>query len=184
MERIIIGVDPGTQVTGYGIIHCRGKQMQLISYGSIRLDKLEWDHPDKLKRIFERLSSLIQEFKPQEMAVEAPFQGKNAQSMLKLGRAQGVVMAAGMVYGQKIFEYAPRKIKQAVTGRGSASKEQVAGMLEKMLDFQHENQSYDASDGLAVAVCHHFQNTLLKSAGGSSDWAAFIRNNPNRIKRK
>lgn len=185
-DRIILGIDPGTQVTGYGLIACRGKKMKLLSYGVIQLQKQAATHPQKLKKIFTRINSLVQEYKPQELAIEAPFHGKNVQSMLKLGRAQGVAMAAGLVNGVEIFEYAPRKIKQAVTGNGRASKLMVSKTLEQMLDFTAEEKFMDATDGLAAAVCHFFQ---LKIGGNATsapakDWAAFIAQNPGRVKGK
>ncbi|MEM9721742.1 MAG: crossover junction endodeoxyribonuclease RuvC [Bacteroidota bacterium] len=185
-NRIILGIDPGTQITGYGLISCKGKQMTLLTYGVIRLDKQAASHPDKLKKIFNRVNSLVQEFKPQELAIEAPFHGKNVQSMLKLGRAQGVAMAAGLVNGVEIFEYAPRKIKQAVTGNGTASKLMVSKTLEQLLNFTAEEKYMDATDGLAVAVCHFFQ-LRLPGAGNrvpAKDWTAFINQNPDRVKKK
>lgn len=181
--RIILGIDPGTSVTGYGIIKCKGKNMHLLNYGVIKLGKTKVPHTEKLKRIFNRVSSLIEEFKPQELAIEAPFHGKNVQSMLKLGRAQGVAMAAGLVKGLPIYEYAPRKVKMAVTGRGTASKEQVAAMLEQLLSFKHEGNLLDATDGLAVAVCHFFQNNVL-TGSNHKNWSSFIQNNPDRVKKR
>ncbi|MCI4669699.1 MAG: crossover junction endodeoxyribonuclease RuvC [Bacteroidia bacterium] len=181
-ERIIMGIDPGTQVTGYGLIACQGKQMRLLACGSIHLGKQEVSHPQKLKKIFQRISSLVEAYSPTEMALEAPFYGKNAQSMLKLGRAQGVAMAAGMEQGMAIFEYAPRKIKSAITGNGSASKEQVARVLKTMLKFEEDPKYLDATDGLAVAVCHFFQNNPKAPGKKHKDWASFISQNPNRVK--
>lgn len=179
-----MGIDPGTQVTGYGLIECRGKQMTLLACGSIHLGKQEVDHPEKLKKIFKRISSLIESYHPTEMALEAPFFGKNAQSMLKLGRAQGVAMAAGLEHGLSIFEYAPRKVKVAVTGNGSASKEMVAGFLKKLLSFEEEPKFHDATDGLAVAVCHFFQNNPKAPGKKHKDWSGFIANNPERLKKR
>ncbi len=180
--RIILGVDPGTTITGYGIIRCKGKYMELVNYGIIRLGKQQMDHPAKLKKIFERISGLVSEFDVQEMALEAPFHGKNVQSMLKLGRAQGVAMAAGLVYNLPIFEYAPRKIKMAVTGSGTASKDQVARMLEKVLEFSLGKDPLDATDGLAAAVCHFYQGVNISTKSGHKDWSSFLKNNPGRIK--
>ena len=182
-ERIILGIDPGTSVTGYGIIKCKGKRMYFLNYGVIKLGKAQVPHTEKLKRIFNRISSIIEEFKPQELAIEAPFHGKNVQSMLKLGRAQGVAMAAGLVKGLPIYEYAPRKVKMAVTGQGTASKEQVAAMLEQLLSFKHEGKLLDGTDGLAVAVCHFFQNNVF-AGSNHKDWSSFIQNNPNRVKKR
>ena len=190
-ERIIMGVDPGTNITGYGIIRCVGNKIELVNYGMIDLRKLKDDHAVKLKRIFERTLSLIEEFMPDEFAIEAPFFGKNVQSMLKLGRAQGVAMAAALFREVPIAEYAPKKVKMAITGRGGASKEQVNSMLERILNFEfdHSRASLDASDGLAVAVCHFFQKGKDgKPAGGNlgvkkkGSWASFIRDNPDRLK--
>lgn len=179
-ERIILGIDPGTNITGYGIILCKGKQMKVVSCGIIDMSKKAGSHPDKLKRIFERTLSLIEEFHPDELAIEAPFFGKNVQSMLKLGRAQGVAMAAALYREIPIFEYAPRKVKKAVTGKGAASKEQVSKMLETILDFRDDSLPMDATDGLAVAVCHFLQKGNVGSKGGG--WKKFLRDNPERVK--
>ena len=197
-DRIILGIDPGTTVTGYGIIHCSGKTMQLITHGIIDLRKIRGEHADKLKRIFERTLSLIEEFHPDELAIEAPFYGKNVQSMLKLGRAQGVSMAAALYRDIPIFEYAPKKVKMAVTGNGNASKPQVAAMLNSILKFQSEEEMMDATDGLAVAVCHFLQmggggsksktsQSGSKNAGKISksnynSWKNFVSENPKRVK--
>ena len=141
-----MGVDPGTTITGYGLLACEGKQMQLLTYGVIRLGKLtDFTHAQKLKKIYDRISSLVAEFKPDEFAIEAPFMGKNIQSMFKLGRAQGVAIAAALANDIPVSEYAPKKIKMAVAGSGSASKEQVARMLETLLKFEYdEAQSVQA----------------------------------------
>ncbi len=183
-ERIIIGIDPGTQVTGYGIITGKGKQVSMLTYGLIQLGKQSMNPTVKLGKIFVRLSGLIAEYQPTEMALEAPFYGKNVQSMLKLGRAQGVAMAAGLHHQLSIFEYAPRKVKMAITGRGAASKEQVAKMLEQHLNFSCEEKWLDATDGLAVALCHYFQNSSLVSSSNYSSWSSFLKDNPTRIHKK
>ena len=180
--RIILGIDPGTQVTGYGLISCEGKRMSLIGCGVIKMGKAQVSHADKLKRIFDRVNSLIVEFKPSEMALEAPFHGKNVQAMLKLGRAQGVAMAAGLMHDLPVFEYAPRKVKMAVTGNGNASKEMVAGMLENTLKFK-QGKYLDATDGLAVAVCHFYQDNALGGGKSYSGWGDFLKDNPDRKKR-
>lgn len=190
-----MGIDPGTTITGYGILHCEGNKMRLHHYGIIDLRKIENDHASKLKRIFERTLGLIEEFLPDELAIEAPFFGKNVQSMLKLGRAQGVAMAAALYREIPIVEYAPRKVKMAITGSGNASKEQVNSMIETILKFKfdHENFPLDASDGIAVAICHFLQNRLpqkqiiaapkkKKSSGNS--WESFVTNNPKRTNQK
>jgi crossover junction endodeoxyribonuclease RuvC len=185
-ERIILGIDPGTKVLGYGIILERGNQLSLLSLGVVKLDHLD-DHALKLQRIFDKTSALIEEYKPDFVALEAPFYGKNVQVMLKLGRAQGVAMAAALNRTIPIFEYAPRKIKQSVTGNGNASKEQVAAMLKTLLKFDETPHFLDATDGLAVAVCHAFQHRGL-AAGSSSKsftgWEAFVKDkgNAGRIK--
>ncbi|SFB91240.1 crossover junction endodeoxyribonuclease RuvC [Parapedobacter composti] len=181
-ERIILGIDPGTAVLGYGIIKETGKKLSLISMGVIKLDHLG-DHALKLQRIFQKTDGLITEYKPDCVALEAPFYGKNIQVMLKLGRAQGVAMAAALHRDIPIFEYAPRKVKQSVTGNGNAAKEQVAAMLKTLLRFEETPQFLDATDGLAVAVCHAFQNQAANSKSQSySGWEAFVRNNADRLK--
>lgn len=183
-KTIIMGVDPGTTVTGYGIISLENKKISLVTYGLIQLGKLEdASHPQKLKKIHDRISSLVAEFKPNAFAIEAQFQGKNVQSMLKLGRAQGVAIAAALVRDIPVEEYAPRKIKQSVTGRGNATKEQVVGMLERLLDFTYEEKLLDAADGLATAVCHANQmNSPLAGLSKKKGWEDFIKNNPDRVK--
>lgn len=185
-DRIILGIDPGTQVTGYGIIAGKGKTAHLLAYGVIQLTKQKTSGPKKLAKIFTRISGLIVEYGPHEMALEAPFFGKNVQSMLKLGRAQGVAMAAGLHHQLPIHEYAPRKVKMAITGRGAASKEQVARMLEHQLNFTYEAKFFDATDGLAVALCHFYQSTSrgISSSSSYGGWSSFIKENPDRIKGK
>ncbi len=187
-EKIIIGVDPGTQVTGYGVIAVDGQNISLIQYGVIHLSKYS-THELKLKKIFERITQLLEEYLPDEMAIEDPFYGKNPQSMLKLGRAQGVAMAAALARDIPIVEYAPKKVKQSVTGSGSASKEQVAFMLEKILKMELSREFMDATDGIAIAICHHYHaNTpaALKSSSSSKSkkggWGAFVAENPKRVK--
>ncbi|MEM0999281.1 MAG: crossover junction endodeoxyribonuclease RuvC [Bacteroidota bacterium] len=189
-ERIILGIDPGTNITGYGVIRCVGNRMAIINYGIIDMRKVkDNDHSLKLKRIFERTLGLIEEYLPDEMAIEAPFYGKNVQSMLKLGRAQGVAMAAALYREVPIREYAPKKVKMAITGSGNAGKSQVMAMLEKLLHFKFaEATALDASDGLAVAVCHFLQRDLpqhspsKKKGNRKSAWGNFIANNPDRLK--
>jgi crossover junction endodeoxyribonuclease RuvC len=179
-DRIILGIDPGTVIMGYGLIHVKGADPGLICAGVIKLDKLE-EHPDRLKKIFERTVAIIEEYKPDELAIEAPFFGKNVQSMLKLGRAQGVAIAAALSRNIPITEYSPKKIKMSITGNGNASKEQVAAMLQQLLNFKNSPQHLDATDGLAAAMCHFFQNKNV-SAGGKSytGWKAFLADNPKR----
>ncbi len=166
---------------GYGLIHIKKKNMTLIQMGVLKLTKLA-SHELKLKKIFERTLQLIDEYKPDELAVEAPFFGKNVQSMLKLGRAQGVAMSAALYRDIPIFEYAPKKIKMAITGKGTSSKEQVASMLKSILDINSMPKNLDASDGLAAAVCHHFQRDSNQSNKNYTGWKAFIKQNPKKIK--
>lgn len=194
-ERIILGIDPGTTVMGYGIIRAVGKSNEVLTLGVLKLDKYN-DYALKLKKIFERTVGLIDEYKPDELAIEAPFFGKNVQSMLKLGRAQGVAIAAAMSRELTVAEYAPKKIKLAITGNGNASKEQVATMLQLQLNFSFDNQYFDATDGLAAAYCHLVQNNLIvpektklqKILGSqkkkNSTWEVFVNQNPGKIKKK
>ncbi|MCX6291323.1 MAG: crossover junction endodeoxyribonuclease RuvC [Bacteroidetes bacterium] len=179
-DKIILGIDPGTNIMGYGLICIKGSGMELITMGVLHLKKSD-GHATKLKCIFEKTLSLIDEYKPDDLAIEAPFFGKNIQSMLKLGRAQGVAMAAGLYRTIPIFEYSPKKIKQSITGNGNASKEQVAVMLQTLLSIKELPDYLDATDGLAAAVCHFFQNrnsTETKTKGG---WNAFLSANPERV---
>ena len=180
-DKIILGIDPGTTIMGYGLICVKGKNMQLMQMGVLHLSKLG-SHELKLKRIFERTLAMIDEYKPDELAVEAPFFGKNVQSMLKLGRAQGVAMAAGLYRDIPIVEYSPKKIKKAITGNGNASKEQVAAMLKSLLTIKELPKHLDATDGLAAAVCHSFQGDLVKKGKNYTGWKAFIKDNPERLK--
>jgi crossover junction endodeoxyribonuclease RuvC len=189
-ERIILGIDPGTIVMGYGIIITKGKQAELLGMGVLKLDKYE-DYALKLKKIFERTVGLIDEFHPDELAIEAPFFGKNVQSMLKLGRAQGVAIAAAMSRELSVNEYSPKKIKQSITGNGNASKEQVAIMLQRIFKYEENHSFYDATDGLAAAYCNFLQNTQIikatpakKSIKKASSWEAFVNQNPDKIKKK
>ena len=179
-DKIILGIDPGTTVLGYGIIHVQGKKLSLLNFGVVQLAKLS-DHPEKLERIFSRIDGLIKEYKPSELAIEAPFFGKNVQSMLKLGRAQGVAIAACLNNGMTFEEYTPRRIKQSITGNGNASKEQVAAMLEKLFQIKEMPNYLDATDGLAVAVCHHFSKGVGEhNKSKVSNWEGFIKKNPGR----
>ena len=181
-EEIILGIDPGTAVMGYGLVTKRGQQLSLISLGVVQLAAFD-NHPLKLKNIFERTLSLITQYKPDCLAIEAPFYGKNVQVMLKLGRAQGVAMAAALYRDIPIFEYSPKKIKQSITGNGNAGKEQVAAMLKQLLHFKESPEFLDATDGLAVAVCHAFQRNITGTAQKSySGWEAFVKANPARRK--
>lgn len=181
-EKIILGIDPGTLHLGYGVLSVKGQKMSVVCLGEIRLNKLT-NHQMKLLKIHEKIVSLIQEYKPDECAVECPFYGENVQSMLKLGRAQGVAMAAALSMGISVEEYFPKKVKQSVTGNGNASKEQVAKMLQVLCVMDKLPKSLDATDALAVAVCHHYQTTS-KLGGGKkySGWASFVSENIERIK--
>ena len=214
-EKIIIGIDPGTNILGFGIISIRtnesgirntrsirnkNSEIELLKLDVLKLNHLK-DHGLKLKKIFETIVELMEEFKPDEFAIEAPFFGKNIQSMLKLGRAQGVAMAAALYREIPITEYSPRKIKQAITGNGNSSKEQVSGMLMSLLNIKDKPEYLDATDGLAVAVCHYFetkeiryktQDTGYKSKDSRfktndkkfSGWKAYVTENPKRVAKK
>lgn len=196
--KIIMGIDPGTNYTGYGILEVRGGEPKCVVLGYIQLVKLT-DPYEKLRRIYERVGALIDEYLPHEVALESPFFGENVQSMLKLGRAQGVAMAAALTRGLPVFEYAPRRIKQSITGNGAASKEQMALMLQRMLNVEYSLKKLDATDGLAVALCHHFERSSLinslsesgrksalggglksSSRKGSKSWESFLSENPDR----
>jgi crossover junction endodeoxyribonuclease RuvC len=191
-----MGIDPGTNYMGYGIIEVEGRVIRSVVMGDIDLHKMT-DPYAKLRYIFERVGALIEEYKPKEVALESPFFGTNVQSMLKLGRAQGVAMAAALWRGREVFEYAPSRIKQAIAGSGAASKEQVAGIVKRMLKIEYMPRRLDATDGMAVALCHYYtartpiSNAMgsarvkglgggKKAAKGSSSWEAFIRQNPER----
>lgn len=187
--RIILGIDPGTNIMGFGIVQVKGSTLSLITLGVIHMPSGA-EGFDKLSRIFEETQKLITTYHVTEMAIEAPFYGKNIQSMLKLGRAQGIAIAAGLYHRLPVVEYSPRKIKQSITGKGAGSKEQVAAMLERILNFTYSEKYLDATDGLAVAVCHYFQNgkpeniQIKKSVGKnkSESWKSFVKQNPDRIK--
>ena len=181
-ERIILGIDPGTTVMGFGLISVTGTQLQLILMDELILSKYD-SHSLRLKKIFERTLSIIDEFHPDELAIEAPFFGKNVQSMLKLGRAQGVAMAAGLYREVPITEYLPKKVKMAITGNGNASKEQVAAMLKRLLNISVLPTKLDATDGLAVAVCHYFNGGKDATSKKYGSWKSFVSNNPKRIKK-
>jgi crossover junction endodeoxyribonuclease RuvC len=187
-ERIILGIDPGTTIMGYGLIREKSiSKAELLALGVLELHKYD-DHYTKMKVIFNRVTGLIDQFHPVELAIEAPFYGKNVQSMLKLGRAQGTAIAAALSRSLDIYEYAPRKIKLAITGQGNASKEQVAALLQKMFAIAEMPANLDATDGLAAAVCHFYQKAKSPEAPASStggqakSWKEFINNNPKRVK--
>jgi crossover junction endodeoxyribonuclease RuvC len=181
-ERIIMGIDPGTAVMGYGVILEKGNKTELISLGVVKMTHLD-DPFLKLQRIFEKTVVLIDQYKPDVLAIEAPFYGKNIQVLLKLGRAQGIAIAAALSRNISVTEYAPRKIKQSITGNGNATKEQVAAMLQRLLNFKETPEFLDATDGLAVAVCHSFQK--ITSTGKSktySGWESFVSDNKTKVK--
>lgn len=184
-EKVILGFDPGTNIMGYGLIGCNGKKFEMITLGIIHLSKLE-NHALKLQKIHERALSIIDMYHPDEVALEEPFFGKNVQSMLKLGRAQGVAMAAALHRGLPIFEYGPKKVKQSITGNGNSSKEQVAGMLQTLLHFKDLPKFLDATDALAVALCHFFQtgNAAQGLNKQFSGWEGFVKENSHRIHKK
>jgi crossover junction endodeoxyribonuclease RuvC len=178
MSKIILGIDPGTTVMGYALISTENNEPKLMQFGVIMLEKYD-DHFIRLQKIFERCSALIEEYKPDEIALESPFYGKNIQVMLKIGRAQGVAMAAAMSKSIPVFEYAPRKIKQSVTGNGNASKEQVAKMLQNLLADDLKSDFFDATDALAVCLCHFYSNKIPQNK--SKSWSAFVKDNQDRI---
>ncbi len=182
-DRVIMGIDPGTNLMGYGIIRIVNRKPEIVVSGVLDLKKVG-DSYIKLQRIFQRTTQVIDEYHPDELAIESQFFGKNVQSMLKLGRAQGVAIAAALQRNIPIFEYAPRKIKMAITGTGTASKEQVAVILQRYFKLKDLPQNADESDALAIALCHYFQdNALTKTTKKTSSWADFIKQNPNRVKK-
>jgi crossover junction endodeoxyribonuclease RuvC len=179
-NRRILGVDPGTNVMGFAVLEIQGKTLFVIEMGILYMKHFE-EQPEKLKHIFDELQLIIDKYEPQEMALEAPFFGKNVQSMLKLGRAQGVAMAAAISKNLTFEEYSPREIKQSVTGNGNASKEQVAAMLHTIFNKKLESEYLDSSDALATAVCHYFKSS--NKLGGKkkyNNWSSFIKNNPDK----
>ncbi|HEU4495689.1 MAG TPA: crossover junction endodeoxyribonuclease RuvC [Flavobacterium sp.] len=182
-ERIILGIDPGTTIMGFGLIRIINKKMEFMQLNELILNKYD-DHYMKLKVIFERTVELIDTHHPDEIAIEAPFFGKNVQSMLKLGRAQGVAMAAGLSRQVPITEYEPKKIKMAITGNGNATKEQVAKMLQQLLGLKELPKNLDSTDGLAAAVCHFFNSGKVASTKSYSGWDAFVKQNEDRVKRQ
>ncbi len=183
--KIILGIDPGTIVMGYGLITVKDNQVSLLELGVLKPGKIK-DSYKKLQLIFNTVSGLISKYQPTDFAIEAPFFGKNVQSMLKLGRAQGVAIAAAMRHGLEVTEYSPKKVKQSITGNGNADKVQVMKMLQTLLSFKENPTHYDATDALAVAMCHHFQSSSIagKSANGLKGWGDFIKKNPGRVTRK
>lgn len=184
-ERIIMGIDPGTNIMGYGLLGINGKKLTPIVLGVIELTKVG-DHYLRLARIYERVTGLVEQYLPDELAIEAPFYGKNVQSMLKLGRAQGVAMAAALSRDIPIAEYAPLKVKQVVTGNGAASKQQVANMLCYILKMDKEKLPglMDATDALAVALTHFYESQKPSVGKGAKNWEQFLKQHPERIVKK
>ncbi len=182
-DKIILGIDPGTNVMGYGIIGITGNKPVMITMGVIQLSKFE-DHYMRLRRIYDRVLGIVEQYLPDELAIEAPFFGKNVQSMLKLGRAQGVAMAAALAREVPITEYEPRKIKMVITGNGAASKEQVQEMIRRQLNIPRENllPQLDATDALAAALCHFYELRKPAVSKGTGSWKAFIAANPDRVR--
>jgi len=178
---VILGIDPGTTIMGYGVIRIERNQPVLLLMGTLDQHKI-CDHYEKIARIFDRTIQLIQEYKPSAMAIESPFYGNNVQSMLKLGRAQGAAISAALNQSVQVFEYAPRKIKQSITGHGDSSKEQIANLLQYILKVELKPESLDATDGLAAALCHFYQSCNPVKAGSSKNWEDFIKKNPGRVK--
>ncbi len=176
----ILGIDPGTTVAGYGLVEIRNKVPVILNMGTITPGKFA-DHYERLKYLHERALYIIKEYKPDVVALEAPFYGKNVQSMLKLGRGQGVIMAAALIYDLPIFEYAPLLVKQSITGMGRASKEQVAYFLQKVYHLDDIEKSLDATDAVAVAICHFIQSDKPQKSKEYKNWADFVKKNPGKI---
>jgi crossover junction endodeoxyribonuclease RuvC len=181
-DKIILGIDPGTLLMGYGIIHVTNNNASLLELGVLKPGRVK-DNYKKLQLIFNTVSGLIIKYQPTHFAIEAPFFGKNVQSMLKLGRAQGVAIAAAMRHGLDVTEYSPKKVKQSITGNGNAGKEQVMKMLQTLLSFKESPKHLDATDALAVALCHHYQMKSPIPVGSKrvNGWSDFIKQNPRRI---
>lgn len=181
-QRVIMGIDPGTNVMGYAVIGINGKTPSAVAMGVIELSKFE-SHYKRLGRIFQRVTSLIDQYLPDELAIEAPFFGKNVQSMLKLGRAQGVAMAAALMRDIPITEYEPRRIKLSITGNGAASKEQVKEMIKRTIPIPPDSLDLplDATDAMAAALCHHYQSLHPSAHGIPKTWADFVKRNPGRV---
>lgn len=182
-SKIILGIDPGTLVMGYGIIHVTNNTIRLIEMDVLSLSSKK-NMYYRLEMIHRKVAEIIVQHKPASFAIEAPFYGKNVQSMLKLGRAQGVAIAAAMQAGLEVCEYSPKKVKQSVTGNGNADKEQVWKMLQRIVTIKEEPKFFDATDALAVAICHHYQtsNQLLGNTKKLKGWDDFIKQNANRVK--
>jgi len=181
-QRVIIGIDPGTNVMGYGVLGVSGRNPEVVGLGAVKFKASE-SHYLRLRRIHESVLGLVERFLPDEMAIEAPFFGKNVQSMLKLGRAQGVAMVAALSRDVPITEYEPRKIKMAITGNGAASKEQVREMLRRILAIDRAGlpEELDATDALAAALCHYYESSRPQRSAGPHSWKEFVARNPDKI---
>lgn len=179
-RRNILGVDPGTNIMGYAVLNTELNKSEVEVLSVLKMDKLG-DPYAKLKYIYEKINGLIEQYQPDILAIEAPFYGKNVQSMLKLGRAQGIVIAASLHAGMEVHEYSPRKIKQSITGNGNAAKEQVSDMLCRMYPISQSIEYLDATDALAVAVCHHLQQKVVFGKTKATDWKSFIAQNADRV---
>jgi len=182
LEQIILGIDPGTNIMGYSVISIDNNNVKLLVLDVLRLEKLP-NQAVKLKKIFDTTLRIIDEYQPDHLSIEAQFFGKNVQSMLKLGRAQGVAIAAALYRSVPICEYSPLKIKQSITGSGKSSKEQVAAMLERLIKIDINYTFLDATDALAVAYCHYLQNKTIKTDSKYGDWASYIAKNPDKVKK-
>lgn len=181
-DKIILGVDPGTLLMGYGVIRVNGNVISMVVMDVLKLSSKK-DNYTRLQLIHAKVEALLLKHQPDEFAIEAPFFGKNVQSMLKLGRAQGVAIAAAINAGVPVTEYSPRKVKQSITGNGNADKEQVWKMLQRFMSLSEGPRYYDATDALAVAVCHHFQDkSVLRKKNSMKNWKEFITKNPARVK--
>ena len=179
-DQVILGIDPGSNIMGYGIIHIKDKHIELLKMGVLKLSNKD-SQLLRMKQIFDFTLELIETYLPDVMAIEAPFFGKNVQSMLKLGRAQGTAIAVALHKNIPVFEYSPKKVKQSITGKGSASKEQMAAMLYRLVDIKETPQYLDATDALGIAVCHHFQSNSINSCSKYNGWESFITKNADRI---
>lgn len=185
MEKIILGIDPGSNVMGYGILEVRDRQPRLVAMGVLQMKQTE-SHYLRLRRIYERTAALIRQFHPDELAIESPFLGINVQSMVKLCRAQGAAICAAVEHDMPVFEYPPMKIKQAIVGNGAAAKEQVQAMLRRILrlsDADMTTEKLDASDAVAAALCHHYETSrpVASAGGGAKSWKDFVARNADKV---
>lgn len=177
----ILGIDPGTNITGYGLVEIRNNKPVIVDMGKIS-PKRGMVHYERIKVLHEEALKLIEKYRPDVMAIEAPFYGKDIQAMLKLGRAQGVIMVAALINGVPIYEYAPLLVKQSITGMGRASKEQVAYFLQKVYNLAQLPETTDVTDAIAVAICHFVQQSKPQKKSEFKGWGDFVRKNPGRVK--